>query len=122
MEQKIKKGMKNLGALIYSDDIIGLNRYEVVLIVNGFIIIMAADLVPNTSWKVLLTQIQHHGFPDTADSFCSGLTVSSSVQDPSTPNTREEEFHAENSCEKNGRKCDEKQRTIMIILKEVTLK
>ena len=55
MEQKIKKGMKNLGALIYWDDIIGLTRYEVVLIVNGFLIIMVADLVPNTSWKVLLT-------------------------------------------------------------------
>ena len=55
MEQKIKKGIKKLGVLIYSDDmIIGLNRYEVILIVNGFIIIMVTDLVPNTSWKVLL--------------------------------------------------------------------
>lgn len=55
MEQKIKKGMKKLGVLIYSDDmIIGLNRYEVVLIVNGCIIIMVTDLVPSTSCKVLL--------------------------------------------------------------------
>lgn len=55
MEQKIKKGMKKLGVLIYSDDmIIGLTRYEVVLVVNGCIIIMVADLVPSTSCKVLL--------------------------------------------------------------------
>lgn len=41
MEQKIKKGMKKLGVLIYSDDmIIGLTRYEVVLVVNGCIIII----------------------------------------------------------------------------------
>lgn len=55
MEQKIKKGMMKLGLLIYSDDmIIGLKRDEVVLIVNGCIIIMVADLVPSTSFKVLL--------------------------------------------------------------------
>ena len=58
MEQKIKKGMKKLGVLIHSDDmIIGLNRYEVVLVVNGCIIIMVADLVPSTSCKVLLPEV-----------------------------------------------------------------